>query len=120
MFIDIPHKQEGLDHVCNANYEILGCHRILLPLNSAAIFLKLGLVGLMSFSSHQESTFQPCETVFIIGTARGAMPPPKYLTYLVIVCFDRRYPKQNTVARLNSNALAPPTFWAGYATGIYT
>jgi len=42
--------------------------------------------------------------------------PPKFLEYLVILCFQRRYPKQNTVTCLKSNNLAPSNFWAGYAT----
>jgi len=29
--------------------------------------------------------------------------PPKFLEYLVILCFERRYLKQNPVARLQSN-----------------
>ena len=50
--------------------------------------------------------------------------PPKFLEYLVILCFERRYPIQNNVASLKSripptpNFLSPPPkFWAGYATG---
>jgi len=46
---------------------------------------------------------------------KGVMPP-KFLEYFVILCFESRCPKQNTVARLKSNDLAPPTIWAGYAT----
>ena len=44
------------------------------------------------------------------------------LAYLIILCFERRCPKQNTVARLKSkilpltNFLAPPKIWADYAT----
>jgi len=61
-----------------------------------------------------------------IGVARVGRGswPPKYLAYLVILCFERRYPKQNTVARLKSKILAPPKFfcprkklWAGYTAG---
>jgi len=33
---------------------------------------------------------------------------------LVILCFEKRYPKENTVARLKSNILAPQIF--GLAT----
>jgi len=33
--------------------------------------------------------------------------PPKFLAYLVILCFDRQCPEQNTVARLKSKYLAP-------------
>jgi len=31
----------------------------------------------------------------------------EFLAYLVTLCFDRRYPKQNTVARLKSNIFCP-------------
>jgi len=43
-----------------------------------------------------------------------------FLAYLVILCFERRCPKQNTVARLKSKFLAPTKkyFWAGYATAL--
>jgi len=34
--------------------------------------------------------------------------PSKCSAYLVILCFERRHPKQNTVARLKSWTLAPP------------
>jgi len=33
--------------------------------------------------------------------------PPKFLKYIVILCFERRYPKQNSFIRLKSNILAP-------------
>jgi len=39
-----------------------------------------------------------------------------FLEYLVMLCFKRQYLKQNTVARLKSNILTHPKFWAGYAT----
>ena len=42
--------------------------------------------------------------------------PLKYLAYLLILWFDRRYPKQNTVARLKPNILAPQNILSGYAT----
>jgi len=41
---------------------------------------------------------------------------------IVILSFERRYPKQNSVIRLKSNILAPqiflapPNFWTGYAS----
>jgi len=47
--------------------------------------------------------------------ARG-WAPPKSLAYFAILCFARRYPTQNTVARLNSKDSAPKKLWAGYAT----
>jgi len=52
----------------------------------------------------------------------GAMHPPKFLEDILILCFERQYPKQNSVIPLNSNICPPPTFlapknfWAGYAT----
>ena len=61
-----------------------------------------------------------------IGVARGAkeaMIPPKVLENIVILCFERRFSKQNSVIRLKSNILGPrkflslPNFWADYATG---
>jgi len=55
--------------------------------------------------AHRSAALQ----VATIGVARGgqgAMPPVQFLEYLVISCFERRYPKQNTVDRLKSNILA--------------
>jgi len=37
----------------------------------------------------------------------GGIPPPTFLAYLDILCFKRRYPKQNTVAHLNSKICSP-------------
>jgi len=48
--------------------------------------------------------------------AKGAMPLPKCLENIAILCFERRFSKQNSVIRLKSNILALPNFWAGYAT----
>jgi len=42
------------------------------------------------------------------GGDKEAMSHPKYLEYLDILGFERRYLKQNTVARLKSNILSPP------------
>ena len=42
-----------------------------------------------------------------IGIARAAMPP-KFPAYLFVLCFVRRCPKQNTVARLQSKYLTSP------------
>jgi len=47
------------------------------------------------------------------GVARGvseAMPPTKFLENIVILCFERRFFKQNSVIRLKSSILAPPNF----------
>jgi len=45
--------------------------------------------------------------------------PPKFLKNLVILCLERRYSKQNSDISLKSNILAPPNFWAGYATAAW-
>jgi len=54
----------------------------------------------------------------VIGVAKGAQGamPPEFLACIVISCFGRRHPKQNTVTRLKSNILAPQIFRAGLAT----
>jgi len=46
------------------------------------------------------------------------MAHPKFLEHIVILCFERRFSKQNSVIRLKSNILPPQTFWAGYATEV--
>jgi len=52
--------------------------------------------------------------------------PPTFLEHILILCFEKRYPKQNRAIRLKSNILAlnkffcPPYFWAGYATVIFS
>jgi len=48
-----------------------------------------------------------------IGLARGgkrATPPKKILENIVILCFEKRFSKQNSVIRLKSSILAPPKF----------
>ena len=52
----------------------------------------------------------------IIGVARGAMGPLKSFENIVILCFERRFSKQNSVIRLKSNILPPPNIWSGYGT----
>jgi len=54
----------------------------------------------------------------VIGVERGAQGGhvPKFLEYLVILCFERRYPKRNTVASLKSKILVPRNF--GLATSL--
>jgi len=44
------------------------------------------------------------------GVAHGAMIPTKFFKYPVILCFERRCPKQNTFAILKSNILPPSIF----------
>jgi len=60
-----------------------------------------------------------------MGVARrGEKGPglPKFLENIVILCFESRFSKQNSVIRLKSNILPPPNIgshpnsWSGYAT----
>ena len=39
------------------------------------------------------------------GRAKGAMPPPKFVENIVILCFERRFSKQNSVIRLKLSIL---------------
>jgi len=50
--------------------------------------------------------------------AHGAILP-KFLEYLLILCFERRCPKQNTADRPKSKVLAPPKIF-GLATTLFT
>jgi len=42
---------------------------------------------------------------FSEGRAKAAMSPPKFVENIVILCFDRRFSKQNSVIRLKLNIL---------------
>jgi len=42
------------------------------------------------------------------------MTLPKYLAYIVTLCFERQYRKQNGVVRVNQT-FCPHQFWPGYA-----
>ena len=64
-----------------------------------------------------------CFYVFIftrIGVARRPKGPcpPKFLENMVILCFERRFSKQNRVIRLKSNILVPQIF--GLAAPLFT
>jgi len=52
--------------------------------------------------------------VMPVGVDRGAKGPwpPKFLEHIVILYFERRFSKQNSVIRLKSDILAPPNFFA--------
>jgi len=56
-----------------------------------------------------------------IGVARGdkRYMPPKCSENIVILCFERRFSKQNSVIRLKSSILLPPNFRVGYATAAW-
>jgi len=45
-------------------------------------------------------------TTGVARGGRGAMPPT-FLENIVILCFERRFSKQNSVIRLKTNILAP-------------
>ena len=62
-----------------------------------------------------ENCKQSLASIGVARGGRGAMPP-KYLENIVILCFERRFSKQNNVIRLKSNIYPPWNFWAGYAT----
>jgi len=54
-----------------------------------------------------------------IGVAKGGergLGPPKILENIVILCFERRFSRQNSVIRLKSNILPPKIF--GLATPL--
>jgi len=55
-----------------------------------------------------------------IGVARGGIegpcPQKKFLENIVILCFEGRFSKQNSVIRLKSNILTPKIF--GLATPL--
>jgi len=42
--------------------------------------------------------------------------PPQFLEEVVILPFEKRYPKEYTVARLKSNIWPQNKYWAGSAT----
>jgi len=46
------------------------------------------------------------------GGAKGDMAPQKFLENIVILCFERRFSKQNGVIRVKSNISAPKKFLA--------
>jgi len=50
-----------------------------------------------------------------VGVARGVITPVNFLADLVVLCFERRRPKQNTVARLKLKNLPLKILgWLGY------
>ena len=51
----------------------------------------------------------------------GRPTPFKFLACLVVLCFERRFPKQNTVARLKSKYLPPKNFgvWLRYWVSLH-
>ena len=45
---------------------------------------------------------------------RGPCLPPKFLEHIIILCLERRFPKQNSVIRVKIKILPPQNFWAVY------
>jgi len=50
---------------------------------------------------------------------KGAIPP-KFLENVVILCFESRFSKQNSVILLKSNILPPPIFFPPQISGLAT
>ena len=70
-----------------------------------------------------------CMHIYLVVFAFWARATPKFLersppNFLVILCLERQYPKQNSVIRLKLNILTPPNFfvpqnfWPGYASAV--
>jgi len=74
--------------------------------------------------SWKKSCEHPCEvlTALCIGVTRGGgkgtMAPQKFLEN-VILCFERRFSKQNSVIRLKSNILALQIFGLAMTLGLW-
>ena len=49
-------------------------------------------------------------TIGVAGRSQEGHDPPKFLENIVILCFERRFSKQNSVIRLKSSILSPPNF----------
>jgi len=65
----------------------------------------------------------PITAIDLARGAYGAIPPSKFLENIVILCFERRYGKQNNIIHLKSNIrdrtnFCPPVF--GLATPLNT
>jgi len=80
---------------------------------------------IIMLSGTPESGCMMWEVPPAIGVARGTKGPipPQVLEHIVILCFERRFSKQNSVIRLKTNILPspkfpslPPNYWVGYAT----
>ena len=48
---------------------------------------------------------QWCTQKISEGRTKGAKPSPKFVENIVILCFERRFSKQNSVIRLKLNIL---------------
>ena len=46
------------------------------------------------------------------------MPPPQFVEHMVILYFERRYPKQNSFIRLKSDLLPPNVFGLPQVFGL--
>ena len=71
-----------------------------------------------SYATAHDSKLADRVLLLCIGVAKGRareVMHPKCLENIVILCFERRFSKQNSVTRLKSSILAS-NFWAGYAT----
>jgi len=59
----------------------------------------------MSIKNFITNGKQWCMQKISKGRVKGAMPPPKFVENIVILCFERRFSKQNSVIRLKLNIL---------------
>ena len=98
----------------NAQFEVFKTMLPNIPPTSVQQTLLFFLV-FVKLTSSPETSFchlsQPLQTN--IGVARGGPKgpcPPKFLETIVILCFERRFSKQNIVIRLQSHILAPDKF----------
>jgi len=78
-------------------------------MNRKCQFKPNGEVRFLSFMKATSWSFYACgqwlTKKISEGRAKGAMPPPKFVENIVILCFERRFSKQNSVIRLKLNSL---------------
>ena len=74
---------------------------------------RLGTTGLHDICCEQLG-------VSFLATTKGLCPHPKFLENMVILCFERRFAKQNSVIRRKSNILAPQTLTPKKSFGLAT
>ena len=79
-------------------------------------YRKILLVSIKSCKAHR--FFSANSDIGIARGVEGAMALPTFLAYLVILCFERRWPKQNIAAPWKLK-ISLRQIWAGYATGLW-
>jgi len=92
------------------NAVILGFEkRYAYPKQNSVVRLKPNSLAPTKFFCFPPNFWARYTTTSHIALARGkrSHDPPKFLECIVILCFERWYPKQNSVFGLKSNILAP-------------